>query len=41
MAKIANRVAEAAKVGGFFGIGGERISENEQALLKDLSTAPG
>ena len=39
--KIANRVAEAAKEGGFFGFGGERISENEQALLKDLSTALG
>jgi len=39
--KIATRVAEAAKEGGFFGFGGERISENEQALLKDLSTALG
>jgi len=41
VAKIANGVAEAAKEGGFLGFGGERISENEQALLKDLSTALG
>ena len=39
--KIANGVAEAAKEGGFLGFGGERVSENEQALLKDLSTALG
>ena len=39
--KIANGVAEAAKEGGFLGFGGERISENEQALLKDLSAAIG
>jgi hypothetical protein len=39
--KIANSVAEAAKEGGFLGFGGERISENEQALLKDLSAAIG
>ncbi len=39
MTKIANGVAEAAKEGGFLGFGGERVSENEEALLKDLSTA--
>ena len=39
--KIANGVAEAAKEGGFLGFGGERVSANEQALLKDLSTAIG
>lgn len=39
--KIANGVAEAAKEGGFLGFGGERISENEQALLKDLGAALG
>jgi hypothetical protein len=39
--KIANDVAEAAKEGGFLGFGGERISENEQTLLKDLRTAIG
>lgn len=37
--EIANRVAEAAKEGGFLGFGGERISENEQAVLKDLNSA--
>ena len=39
--KIANDVAEAAKEGGFLGFGGERISENEQTLLKDLRSAIG
>jgi hypothetical protein len=41
LVKIANGVAEAAKEGGFLGFGGERISENEQALLKDLAIALG
>ena len=34
---IGNRVAQAAKEGGFLGFGGERVSENERALLADLS----
>ncbi|HBI15813.1 MAG TPA: hypothetical protein DDY20_09935 [Desulfobulbaceae bacterium] len=41
VAKIANGVAEAAKEGGFLGFGGERVSKNEQALLKDLQAAFG
>ena len=36
---IGNRVAQAAKEGGFLGFGGERVSENERALLSDLSDA--
>ena len=34
---IGNRVAQAAKEGGFLGFGGERVSENERALLAELS----
>lgn len=38
---IADRVARAAKEGGFLGFGGERVSENEKTLLADLSSAVG
>ena len=34
---IGNRVAQAAKEGGFLGFGGERVSENERAILAELS----
>jgi len=33
---IAKRVAEASNEGGFFGFGGQRVSESEQAMLKSL-----
>jgi hypothetical protein len=36
---IAQKVANAAKEGGFFGLGGERISDAEQAILADLAAA--
>jgi hypothetical protein len=39
--KIADRVAKAAKEGGFLGFGGERVSENERALLADLAGVVG
>ena len=38
---IADRVAKAAKEGGFLGFGGERVSENERTLLADLSSVVG
>ena len=38
---IADRVAKAAKEGGFLGFGGERVSENEKTLLADLSSVVG
>ncbi|MBT8427742.1 MAG: hypothetical protein KJO02_06915, partial [Erythrobacter sp.] len=34
---IAQRVAEAAKEGGFLGFGGERISAAEQSALDEMS----
>jgi hypothetical protein len=36
---IAQKVANAAKEGAFFGLGGERVSEAEQAILADLAAA--
>lgn len=39
--EIADRVAKAAKEGGFLGFGGERVSENEKALLADLAGVTG
>ena len=36
---IADKVANAAKEGGFLGFGGTRVSEDEQAFLTDLRTA--
>ena len=38
---VAQAVAEAAKEGGFFGIGGERVSADEQAMLARIETALG
>jgi hypothetical protein len=34
---VANAVAEASKEGGFLGFGGTRVSEDEQAALKELA----
>jgi phosphohistidine swiveling domain-containing protein len=39
--KVADAVAAAAKEGGFLGIGGTRISDNEKALLAKIQTALG
>ena len=38
---VAERAAEADKSGGFLGIGGERISGNEQSALNDIAAALG
>jgi len=38
---LAQKTAEAAKEGGFLGIGGTRVSEAESTALKDLATALG
>jgi hypothetical protein len=38
---MAQRTAEAAKEGGFLGIGGTRVSEGETTALKELATALG
>ena len=38
---LSNRVAEAAKEGGFLGIGGTRVSEQEQDALNATATALG
>jgi hypothetical protein len=38
---LARKTAEAAKEGGFLGIGGTRISEGENAALKDLAATLG
>jgi hypothetical protein len=37
--QLAQRVAEAAKEGGFLGIGGDAVDPREQALLNDLKQA--
>ena len=37
--EIAQKVANAAKEGAFLGLGGERVSEAEQAVLTDLAAA--
>jgi hypothetical protein len=37
----AQKVAEAAKEGGFLGFGGTQVSEPEAATIKELSTALG
>lgn len=39
--KLADRVANAAKEGGFLGFGGERVSEPERALMAELAAAVG
>ena len=36
---IAQKVANAAKEGAFFGLGGERVSDAEKAVLTDLTAA--
>jgi hypothetical protein len=38
---VAQKVAEAAKEGGFLGFGGTQVSEQEAATVKELSTALG
>ena len=38
---ISQKVAEAAKEGGFLGIGGERVSPAEQATLEEIDEALG
>lgn len=38
---IAQRTAEAAKEGGFLGIGGTRVSENETVATRDVARALG
>jgi hypothetical protein len=38
---IGQRVAEAANEGGIFGIGGERVSEAEKAVLRQIAFALG
>lgn len=38
---VARKVAEAAKEGGFMGIGGKAISDAEQSLLNDISNTLG
>ena len=38
---VAQKVAEAAKEGGFLGFGGTQVSEQEAAAVKELSTALG
>jgi hypothetical protein len=41
LVSAALKVAEAAKEGGFLGFGGTRVSEQEAATIKELSTTPG
>jgi len=41
LVSAAQKVAEAAKEGGFLGLGGTRVSEQEAATIKELSTALG
>jgi hypothetical protein len=38
---LGDKVANAAKEGGFLGFGGERVSEHERTLLAELSQAVG
>ena len=38
---LGERVANAAKEGGFLGIGGERVSEGERVMLASLAEAIG
>jgi len=39
--EVAQRVANASKEGGFLGIGGTLVSEQEQAALRDTAAALG
>ncbi len=41
LVSVAQKVAEAAKEGGFLGIGGTRVSEEEAATIKELTTTLG
>jgi hypothetical protein len=41
LVSVSQRVAQAAKEGGFLGIGGTQVSEEEAATLKELSTVLG
>ena len=41
LVSVAQKVAEAAKEGGFLGFGGTQVSEQEAATIKDLSAALG
>ena len=41
LVSVAQKVAEAAKEGGFLGFGGTRVSEEEAATIKELSTILG
>jgi hypothetical protein len=41
LVSVAQKVAEAAKEGGFLGFGGTQVSEQEAATIKELSTAVG
>ena len=38
---LGDKVANAAKEGGFLGFGGERVSEHERSLLAELTQAIG
>lgn len=38
---VAKRVAEADKSGGFLGVGGERVTEHEQAAIEEVRAALG
>ena len=38
---IADRVAEASKEGGFFGIGGEKVSDAEESAIDEVTAALG
>lgn len=41
LAALAERVAQASKEGGFLGIGGTRVSEQETTALRDIGVALG
>lgn len=41
LVSVAQKVADAAKEGGFLGFGGTQVSEQEAATIKELSTALG
>src|SRR5262245_63877677 len=41
LVSVAQKVAEAAKEGGFLGFGSTQVSEQEAATIKELSTAVG
>jgi hypothetical protein len=41
LVSVSQKVAEAAKEGGFLGFGGTQVSEQEAATIKELSTALG